>query len=675
MQTHLHVREVGQFQETKDCVVAESLSREYGIITPVNQNGLNNGYVEFDYVGPDIPTDASPTFKFYYIDTDGNIAAETVVNLDINISAPTPDYNLTNVTTPIIVNYDNELKSISVDVVDTNGIGIKDINVSITTVLGVEFGSIISASITKSDISGHALFTYKAPANVAAVDGNVTQVILSMVNNGLRIERNVSIEFNKIDLNVSVPIVVISNNFKEMNLTQNSQNVQMEVQVFEQGTNTPYTSGNVKVSLPNEVLTGTDVGSFSEYTVLVGTNGKAVFNYTGPQDIQSLVNNGDLNATFKFFHEENPIQQEIITVIYDLQAGYIPANYVLTTSSSDGKQTMGLDLLKSFTLYLKDDQGTLVDDVDINEINITSKNILIGKLIDANNGGINEANLTFTGTDAINSKSFSVQTYRLSGLLPIEITVNFTDPNGDTKTITTIMNIVVLSGPPTALSISYAGVEVNATTAKYIEKFAVTVTDAYNNPVNTQPYLSTGAIVEYAVDGSNGNANRTTISARLWHGINDPRGTLSPLGGKAKLETTSNIFDYVDINNDRLVVFGSGFAYEAFGKWDISSDAPTLLELKDNYFGATRTDVLFAVGHNNRQDLCAVDARQYVGNMKSSNYQLDKNGHVFIEFEYDYHLTGKDIMVWVNLTGFQADNGNTGRIGDAKKHTLRGAGF
>jgi hypothetical protein len=61
--------------------------------------------------------------------------------------------------------------------------------------------------------------------------------------------------------------------------------------------------------------------------------------------------------------------------------------------------------------------------------------------------------------------------------------------------------------------------------------------------------------------------------------------------------------------------------------------------------------------------------------MKATNYQLDQNGHAFIEFEYDYHLTGKDIMVWVNLTGFQADNGNVGRIGDAKKHTLRGAGF
>ncbi|MDQ7047890.1 MAG: hypothetical protein Q9M39_09925 [Sulfurovum sp.] len=98
------------------------------------------------------------------------------------------------------------------------------------------------------------------------------------------------------------------------------------------------------------------------------------------------------------------------------------------------------------------------------------------------------------------------------------------------------------------------------------------------------------------------------------------------------------------------------------------------LQLKDDYTGQTRSNLFFAVGHNNRQDLCSA-GNEFIGNMKANNYQLNENGHALIEFEYDYHLTGKDIMVWVNLVGFQADNGNTGRIGEAKKHTLRGAGF
>ncbi len=583
---------------------------------------------------------------------------------------------MTNITTPIVVNYDSEIKAISVDVVDQNGIGKSNTDVSITAVNGIQYGSVVSASTVKSNSSGRATFSYKAPDDVAAVDGETTTVAVMMTDNGTTVSRNIEITFHKIDQNISVPIVVIANTYKEINLTQNSQNVQMEVQVFEQGTNTPYTSGNVKVSLPNNVLQGVDVGSFSDYTVAIGSNGKAVFNYTGPQDLQTLIDNNESNATFSFFHETNPTQQESITVSYDLQAGYIPANYLLTTSSSDDKQTMGLQTLKTFTLYLKDDQGVLTDDANINEINITSQNILVGKLVDAANNGSNETTLHFSGNSAVNSKSFSIQTYTRSGLLPVEISVGFTDANGDAQVRTIIMNVVIFSGPPTALSISYAGVEQNSTVAKYTEKFAVTVTDAYNNPVNTRPYIAVGAMVEYAVDGSSATGDRNTTSPRLWHGTHDSRGELEALGGhKAQLTTTSDAFNYVDIDNDKLVVFGAGYVYEALGKWDIDSIANQVLTLKDDYYGTTRSDLGFAVGHNNRQDLCSGDQREYVGNMKANNYQLDANGHVLVEFEYDYHLTGKDMMVWANLTGFQADNNQTGRIGEAQKHTLRGNGL
>ena len=210
-----------------------------------------------------------------------------------------------------------------------------------------------------------------------------------------------------------------------------------------------------------------------------------------------------------------------------------------------------------------------------------------------------------------------------------------------------------------------------------MEKFAITVTDAYNNPVNTKPYIATGAMVEYAVDGSSGTGSRDTTSPRLWHGANDSHGELKGIGGnKAQFETAADIFKYVDFSNDKLVIFGAGYVYEALGKWDISdSGSDNILDLKDDYTGSDRTGLFFAVGHNNRQDLCKTDGTEYVGTMKASNYQLDDNGHALIEFEYDYHLTGKDVMVWVNLTGYQADNNSSGRIGEAKKHTLRGNGL
>jgi len=538
----------------------------------------------------------------------------------------------------------------------------------------------VSVAEVLTGADGFANFDYTSPA-VLPTNGTTTELQLDFQDDSNQtITQYILLTFNAIgggtDTNVSIPVVVIANSYKNITLTSNSQNIQMEIQVFDESTNTPYTTGNVKVSLPDSVLTGTNVGSFTEYVVPVSTNGRALFNYTGPQDLQSLVNAGETGASFAFYHEENSGNREGVTVTYDLSSSYIPANYILTTSSADGNQTMGLQTMKTFTLYLKDDQGTLTDDADITQIVIESKNTLIGKLVDTANGGVNVPLITLNGTDASNSMSFPIQTDTLSGLLPIEITVTFKDANSVSQTLIINMNIVVFSGPPTAMSISYAGVEQNSTTAKYIEKFTISVTDAYNNPVNSRPYLAVGSMVEYAVDGSSATGTRTTISPRLWHGTIDSRGVLeSTAGNKAQFTTTINTFNYVDINNDKLVVFGAGFVYEALGKWDIDTVANQLLGLKDDYFGTTRLDLGFAVGHNNRQDLCSVDQREYVGNMKANNYQLSDAGHALIEFEYDYHLTGKDIMVWANLTGFQADNNNTGRIGEAKKHTLRGNGL
>ncbi len=591
---------------------------------------------------------------------------------------PTDGYAFFNATTPLEITQASTAYDVKVQV-------LLDAHPAVGKIVGLQafpsiYGDVSSYNVTTGD-DGYATFAYTSPKTMPA-NGSITELKLDFKDeNNATITQDILLTFNSVgggvDTNVSVPVVVISNAYENINLTSNSQNVQMEIQVFEKGTNTPFTTGNVKVSLPDSVLTGTDVGSFTEYIVPVGANGRATFNYTGPQDLQSLDAAGETGASFAFYHEENSESREGITVTYDLSSGYIPANYVLTTSSADGNQTMGLQIMKTFTLYVKDDQGTLVDDADITQIVIESKNTLVGKLVDAANGGANVPVLPLNGVDAVNSKSFPVQTYTLSGLLPIEITVTFNDANGASTTLTLNMNIVVFSGPPTAMSISYAGVEQNSTIAKYIEKFAVTVTDAYNNPINTKPYVAVGSMVEYAVDGSSVTGTRNTASPRLWHGSNDSYGDLKGIGGnKAQFETATDIFKYVDFSNDKLVIFGSGFVYEALGKWDIKySGSDNILDLKDDYSGSDRIGLFYAVGHNNRQDLCAMDARQYVGNMKATNYQLDDNGHALIEFEYDYHLTGKDIMVWVNLTGFQADNGNTGRIGEAKKHTLRGAGF
>jgi len=470
------------------------------------------------------------------------------------------------------------------------------------------------------------------------------------------------------EINTSLPIVVIDKNQRDVELTSNSQVKNIAIKVFKEGA--PYTEGKIKVVLPNKILEGIDVGYFESYEVSIGGNGLANFIYVGPQDLQDLINDNDKFSTFKFYHEDNPTQYQEITMHYEPDSEYVPVSYTLTT---EGNYTMGLNSEKTFTLHLKDDKDQYVNDADIKNIKINALNSAVGQL---DNSGTLVNQLEYSNDDATNNKSFVLVTNTTSGLLPIEIVVNFVDKNGNAQELSTVMNLTVFSGPPTAFSISYVGVELDDTNAKYIEKFAVSATDAYNNPVNTKPYIATGALVEYAVDGSSADGKRTTTSPRLWHGANDSKGKIEQLGDNtAQFIASTDAFKYVDIDNDRLVVFGRGYVYEALGKWDWNGVDDATIQLKDNYAGQTRDGLYFAVGHNNRQDMCSDDGKEYIGTMKSSTYQLDANGNVLLEFAYDYHLTGKDIMVWVNMTGYQADNDSVTRVGEAQKHTLRGMGL
>ena len=54
---------------------------------------------------------------------------------------------------------------------------------------------------------------------------------------------------------------------------------------------------------------------------------------------------------------------------------------------------------------------------------------------------------------------------------------------------------------------------------------------------------------------------------------------------------------------------------------------------------------------------------------------LDATGSMRINVEYDYYLTGKDVILWVNLLGKQSVGDTTSRLGEAKKVTLRGKGL
>jgi hypothetical protein len=659
-------------------IYVEALDNKYGEFVNMSAVTDANGKAVFEYLPPKEKADDSKvSLVFMDNETGSKLTIDVPIVFDDDYSGtPISDslYNLTGVTSEVVVSSPNQISTINAYIVDKDGIGVAGKIVSITAITDSRYGQITSGSSVESDASGKVSFTYQGPNSIDAIDGNSTEVSLILKDGDIVDKQPVKISFKKsVTVEEAKPIVIALNAYKDINLTSNSQSKNISIQVFKD--NAPYTEGKVKVMLPSKVFDGVDVGYFASYEASIGSNGIAEFTYTGPQDLQALIDANDTGSAFKFYHEDNPTQYQEINMHYVPDNGYTPANYILSSVSQDDKYTMGLENTKSFTLYLKDDKGNNIDSEQIKSISIESTNTVVGMLIDT--ATQNEVStLSYSDSKATNEKSFTVKTGTTSGLLPIKIDVTFDDNNGESQSISIMMNLSVFSGPPTAFSISYVGVEHNATIGKYIEKFAVSATDAYNNPINTRPYISTGALVEYAVDGSNLDGVRTTTSPRLWHGANDSKGKIEQLGGNtAQFVASTDAFKYVDIDNDRLVLFGAGYVYEALGKWDLASVSDNTVELKDSYYGTDRDDLYSAIGHNNRQDLCSEDAREYIGSMKSSTYQLDENGNVLIEFEYDYHLTGKDIMVWVNLTGYQADQGIVTRVGEAQKHTLRGYGL
>ena len=580
---------------------------------------------------------------------------------------PTSGYVFYNATTPLSVSEVNSSYEIKVQLIEDGYIASgKEVEMKPFSSV---CGDITSYKVT-TGIDGYARFSYRSPLTLPLSCNDTLKIDFKKDDNTtITQEIELLFDISEQPLPLPLPIVVIPNDKEENILTVNNEPIELAIRVYDEN-NVPYSEGKVNVVLPEKVIDGVDVGSFESYSVDI-VNGVATFNYKGPSNLQELVDNNDTNSTFLFYHEDNSEDKKAVVMVYDPSSdNYIPENYTLTVSTDDEEMTMGLEEVKTFSVVLKDDQGDEVASEDMKSFTITSKNTFVGQLLDENNSKVDSITI-----EDKNPSSFSIDTDTKSGLLPLDIVAKFVDPNGDEKERNVTLNIVVYSGPATAMSISYVGVEQDAEAGKYIEKFAVTVTDAYNNPVNTEPYIATGAMIEYAVDGSSSDGERTTTSPRLWYGRSDTHVTLNADDKTVTVDDDSDTFNYVDFSNDKLVLFGAGYVYEALGKWDITEEDAKTLNLSDDYTGATRENLYFAVGHNNRQDLCADDGREYVGNMLSDTYQVNPQGTAFVELSYDYHLTGKDVMVWVNLTGYQADTESNTRIGEALAHTLRGNGL
>jgi hypothetical protein len=466
----------------------------------------------------------------------------------------------------------------------------------------------------------------------------------------------------EIDEENTVTLIFIDGTNKE--LTENSQAVSIEVRAVGND-NAPYNEGEIKVAYPDKVLNGVDIGSFAASSVAL-ENGKAVFSYTGPKDLQSRVDAGDTGTVFGFYHSANPESLKNFAFTYEPQANQIVlTNYeLIETSETDTNVTMELESTRQFSYAVKDSQGISVADNKVTLIRVELLNPGLADLKDTF-GTVADV-LTFTNK---NSPSISVQTQTRSGILPIKVTANFIDVNEDPQVLEEIFNVVVLSGPPTAISISYASTSQDAEHAKFEEHLVVTVTDKYMNYVNTQPAISASVIAGYEYDGT----------TRLYFEPDDAAtATLNPTTDM--FSAIGRDFSNVDEYNEILATFGKGYTYNASGKWDFTRNNTTStnqLKLIDNFEASANVSQLgYALGFNYRQDRCR-SGQEWVGTIETEDGtdKLAVNGMAKLKLNYDYYLAGKDVVVAVNIIGYTAKTDTTSRIGETQKITLRSTGL
>ena len=452
-------------------------------------------------------------------------------------------------------------------------------------------------------------------------------------------------------------------------LTQNNEPRQIVLKVFDIN-NVPLSQGEISIRYPSEVINQVEVGSFTPVDKVAVVNGEARFTYVGPSDLVSLIDGGYTNAVFTFFDTANPTKFVDVTITYNPDTTVPPpvlTGYTVDFVSSNQEATTELETTSVFTLSVTDDKGNLIPNEDLNSSDITSLQPNLVKFIDTTG-----AEVTTLHYDGKNNITMTVKTYTTSGLAPFAIALKIKDANGVLGDKNVTKAITIFSGPPTAMSISYANTEQDVDRAKFIEKMVVSLTDKWGNPVNTQPTIYAGAVVGYATDSTSLTGNQYMIRESAVATIESDGAD-----GALMTDTSGADFSAIDPYNDILMTFGNGYTYQGSGKWDIASVSAPQITMVDKYTSINpTTEMGYAVGRNIRQDVCEF-GREWVGQVDSTDgtYTIDSTGSAVIDFRYDYMLTGKTIVFGASVVGTLNSTGEELRMGEAVRHTLRGHGY
>ena len=140
-----------------------ALDVNYGFITPTVSTTNDSGTAVFEYTAPSSLIGLSNTQSTVSF-TESDLTISEVLTVSVQTAF---NYKFSNPTTPLIVQAPKQESEVGVYLVDSNGLGIPDKDVSVTTIDSA-YGS-ISPTTIKTDKSGRAIYKYLGPDSLSGL--------------------------------------------------------------------------------------------------------------------------------------------------------------------------------------------------------------------------------------------------------------------------------------------------------------------------------------------------------------------------------------------------------------------------------------------------------------------------------------------------------------------------
>ena len=597
--------------QTGESVTAKSISSTFGNIENSTVSTGADGYARFSYVAADPLTNGSQVLEIIYVDSDG-----VEVNNTVTINVAKIDYSqykISTIPSDLNVSQDGEIKTVQVYLEDNESRPAADMNVSIEY-FDQKYG-VMDRYDASTDVNGHIVFGYTAPAGVDILDGNTTSFRIYLQADAT-VSSQVNISFNKSILNSEVADIYVVPSTLTILINGEHRTVRITA------VDSKNFGVNANFRIENPTKDGVDYGSFGASAFETDAQGNADINYTAPSNIEGLSDrnisiietstNTERILTLKFQQPNSTVK------LYDLNLS------VDKSINVDGSGTLGI------VIHESGKSDILIDDANVIEVNATMK---FPDMLRFDNDDID---ITY---DSHAITSYKLWAKHLSGVAIIQI--NATIYNGTQNvTLTQEFPVVILSGAISSMSIFHNKNAFDADTGLHEDYYTIHAVDRYGNPVSA------------------GTALHPSL-------INQPKSAVQV--GTGRMETPGKLIDAnfsgVTDGEDRVIILPSNGKLDKYylGDWSIKSHTNTSVSFDEIFSGTNTDDLTYIVGNEKRIIINNNIEQEALADISSPNgsYLTDDKGNVQFVVKYDPALKGEYFYVAAN-----ADS-NGKRIGTA----------